>query len=99
MAEFLSQRSTDPEGDPLGEAPSCARTDAKSINRDLQMKYDIAKNEDGPLRSTLRTEKTSSTEQLTTSAHQTVLESRLWDVEDHLAVRYGKFTGVSFPET
>ncbi|KAH8107894.1 hypothetical protein BXZ70DRAFT_913118 [Cristinia sonorae] len=35
--------------------PSCARTDAKTQNRDLQMKYDIAKNEDGPLRKTMKT--------------------------------------------
>ncbi|KAI0779467.1 hypothetical protein C8Q74DRAFT_1350222 [Fomes fomentarius] len=34
---------------------SCARTDAKTQNRDLQMKYDIAKNEDGPLRRTTKT--------------------------------------------
>ncbi|KAI0744095.1 hypothetical protein C8Q80DRAFT_1272681 [Daedaleopsis nitida] len=34
--------------------PSCARTDAKTQNRDLQMKYDIAKNEDGPLRRTMK---------------------------------------------
>ncbi|KAH8119173.1 hypothetical protein DFH11DRAFT_1739955 [Phellopilus nigrolimitatus] len=33
---------------------SCARTDAKPQNRDLQMKYDIAKNEDGPLRRTMK---------------------------------------------
>ena len=63
------------------------------------MKYDIAKNEDGPLRSTLRTEKTSSMEQPTIPANQPVLESRLRDVEDHLAIRYGMPAGVSFPET
>jgi len=34
--------------------PSCARTDAKSINREVQMKYDIAKNEEGPLRRTVK---------------------------------------------
>ena len=62
------------------------------------MKYDIAKNEDGPLRSTLRTEQASSAEQLSTSAHQTVLQSRLRDVEDHLAVRYGTLIGMVFPE-
>jgi hypothetical protein len=28
---------------------SCARTDARPIDRDAQMKYDIAKNSDGPL--------------------------------------------------
>jgi hypothetical protein len=33
---------------------SCARTDAKPIDRDVQMKYDIAKNTDGPLRRTTR---------------------------------------------
>ncbi|KAF9654017.1 hypothetical protein BDM02DRAFT_3265153 [Thelephora ganbajun] len=87
-AEFLSRRSRDPEGDPQGDTPSCARTDAKSINRDLQMKYDIAKNKDGSLRSTLRTDQTLSTNQLATPVHQTVLEGRLRDVEDHLAVRY-----------
>ncbi|KAF9523493.1 hypothetical protein CPB83DRAFT_898718 [Crepidotus variabilis] len=31
------------------EQGSCARTDARTIDRDKQMKYDIAKNEDGPL--------------------------------------------------
>lgn len=61
------------------------------------MKYDIAKNEDGPLRSTLRTEKTSSIEQLTVPANQPVLESRLRDVEDHLAVRYGMLVGGDLP--
>ncbi|KAJ7077317.1 hypothetical protein B0H15DRAFT_862203 [Mycena belliarum] len=34
--------------------PSCARTDAKPVDRDLQMKYDIAKNSEGPLRRTTR---------------------------------------------
>ncbi|KAE9407086.1 hypothetical protein BT96DRAFT_851083 [Gymnopus androsaceus JB14] len=33
---------------------SCARTDAKAIDRNAQIKYDIAKNEDGPLRRTMR---------------------------------------------
>ncbi|ESK92047.1 hypothetical protein Moror_10331 [Moniliophthora roreri MCA 2997] len=36
------------------EPSSCARTDAKYVNRECQMKYDIAKNEDGPLRRTMR---------------------------------------------
>lgn len=98
-AEFLSQRSRDPEGDPQEDTPSCARTDARTINRDLQMRYDIAKNEDGPLRSTLRTEQTSSSERLIASANQPVLESRLRDVEDHLAAYYGILTGSIFPET
>ncbi|RXW15017.1 hypothetical protein EST38_g10840 [Candolleomyces aberdarensis] len=33
---------------------SCARTDAKPINRDEQMRYDIAKNNDGPLSRTMK---------------------------------------------
>lgn len=32
-----------------GTIPSCARTDAKTIDREAQMKYDIAKNDNGPL--------------------------------------------------
>ncbi|EKM74933.1 hypothetical protein AGABI1DRAFT_47181, partial [Agaricus bisporus var. burnettii JB137-S8] len=38
-----------PEGDAVS---SCARTDARTIDRDAQMKYDIAKNDEGPLRRT-----------------------------------------------
>ncbi|KAF5355463.1 hypothetical protein D9758_006321 [Tetrapyrgos nigripes] len=40
--------------DPLETIASCARTDAKAVNRDVQMKYDVAKNEDGPLRRTVK---------------------------------------------
>ncbi|KAJ7495910.1 hypothetical protein B0H11DRAFT_2001188 [Mycena galericulata] len=36
------------------DVSSCARTDAKPVDRDEQMKYDIAKNSDGPLRRTTR---------------------------------------------
>lgn len=36
------------------ELPTCARTDAVPVNRDVQMKYDIAKNEGGPLRRTVK---------------------------------------------
>lgn len=63
------------------------------------MKYDIAKNEDGPLRSTLRTEQPSSAEGVAAASDQSVLESRLRDVEDHLAIRYGTLAGTIFPET
>ncbi|KAK7005810.1 hypothetical protein R3P38DRAFT_3404535 [Favolaschia claudopus] len=45
-----------PDGDdaPNDVSSSCARTDAKVLDRDAQMKYDIAKNSDGPLRRTTR---------------------------------------------
>ncbi|THU85697.1 hypothetical protein K435DRAFT_685083, partial [Dendrothele bispora CBS 962.96] len=55
-AEFLrslaEKRASMP--DPPETIPSCARADAKVVNRDAQMKYDIAKNEDGPLRRTVK---------------------------------------------
>lgn len=38
----------------LGNLASCARVDAKPIDRDVQMKYEIMKNEDGPLRRTMK---------------------------------------------
>ncbi|KAJ4488357.1 hypothetical protein J3R30DRAFT_3223002, partial [Lentinula aciculospora] len=59
-AEFLrslSQRSQDEASSDalITESPSsCARTDAKAVDRNAQIKYDIAKNEDGPLRRTMR---------------------------------------------
>ncbi|KAJ3976467.1 hypothetical protein EV361DRAFT_883453 [Lentinula raphanica] len=40
---------------------SCARTDAKAVDRNVQIKYDIAKNEDGPLRRTMRNRGLSDT--------------------------------------
>jgi hypothetical protein len=97
-AEFLFRGPRTSEADPEGDTASCARADAKPINRDTQMKYDIAKNEDGPLHSTLRTEQTPSTKHPAAAAHETVLESRLRDVEDHLAVRYGASAVVMFSE-
>ncbi|KAJ7747218.1 hypothetical protein B0H16DRAFT_1555100 [Mycena metata] len=64
LAERKRKRAADDEGDgarpnaadvEMKEDPaSCARTDAKPIDRDIQMKYDIAKNHDGPLRRTTR---------------------------------------------
>ncbi|KAF8658332.1 hypothetical protein AX16_002099 [Volvariella volvacea WC 439] len=45
--ERMQERGDDSSG-------SCARTDAKVLNRDVQMRYDIVKNEDGPLRRTVK---------------------------------------------
>jgi hypothetical protein len=87
---------------------SCARTDAKPVDRDVQMKYDIAKNEEGPLRRTVKSQlDTQSTnkgkqkavdlnenngdEGCLTTRHPG-LDSRLTDIEAHLAVRYGMRT-------
>lgn len=62
------------------------------------MRYDIAKNDDGPLRLTMRTEQTLSRIQSVTFSQETVLEGRIRDVEDHLAVRYGTFAEVTLHE-
>lgn len=48
--ESTSAPGTDEQPPP----PSCARADAKAQDRDVQMKYDIAKNEDGPLKRTMK---------------------------------------------
>lgn len=63
------------------------------------MKYDIAKNEEGPLRKTVKPEGRPETldvpdslkeeEGLLSSKHP-ALDGRLNDIETHLAVRYGK---------
>lgn len=78
--------------------PSCARTDAKTQNRDVQMKYDIVKNEDGPLRKTLKREHEVTTEQeyapvapvdaVPSAERYPALDERLRNIEAHLAVRY-----------
>jgi len=79
--------------------PSCARTDAKPIDRDLQMKYDIAKNEEGPLRKTVKVEPTNEGDKLSeangsqsssgiTADRDPGLDERLRNVESHFSVRY-----------
>ncbi|KAK0222064.1 hypothetical protein IW262DRAFT_954328 [Armillaria fumosa] len=65
---------------------SCARTDAKTLNRDTQMKYDIARNEDGPLR---RTMKKTVEEEKAHEAESPPLSERIANVETHIAVHYG----------
>ncbi|KAI8994014.1 hypothetical protein BD414DRAFT_481128 [Trametes punicea] len=54
LAEKRKRLNESGDAVPAEPIPSCARTDAKTQNRDVQMKYDIAKNEDGPLRRTLK---------------------------------------------
>lgn len=77
----------------------------KTIDREAQMKYDIAKNEDGPLKRTMKTAESKAPEQpreetstsrteedaamLLTPARHPGLDERLVNIEKHLAVRYG----------
>ncbi|KAI0001364.1 hypothetical protein BJV74DRAFT_794230 [Russula compacta] len=85
------------EGDEV-ESASCARTDARTVDRDVMMKFDIAKNEEGPLRRTLkvetknednrRTDKITEGDQSVTANRHPGLDERLKNLEIHLAMRY-----------
>ena len=89
------------EGEDETEQASCARTDAKATDRDVMMKFDIAKNEEGPLRRTLtvevKGEKHISTDEradgssVITATQHPGLDERLKNLETHLAMRYGTF--------
>ena len=79
------------------ESASCARTDARTVDRDVMMKFDIAKNEDGPLRRTLKvneinrpTDKAIDNDHSVTASRHPGLDERLKILETHLAMRYGK---------
>lgn len=69
------------------------------------MKYDIAKNEDGPLRRTVKApdgkeqlkEKIGALTDDTPSEHQPAVDERLKNIESHVAVRYGNVFH-SFPK-
>jgi hypothetical protein len=76
------------------------------VDRDVMMKFDIAKNEEGPLRRTLKvelkhendrpTDKTIESDHLVTANRHPGLEERLKILETHLAMRYGKFAWSTF---
>lgn len=102
LAEKKRQLQESADGSALPEpGPSCARTDAKTQNRDVQMKYDIAKNEDGPLRKTMKrghdAVASDSNPPATTKKQDEVsadrypaLDERLRNIETHVAVLYGE---------
>ncbi|KAH9083811.1 hypothetical protein EDB83DRAFT_2213445 [Lactarius deliciosus] len=86
------------EGDNEMVHASCARSDAKTTDRDVMMKFDIAKNEDGPLRRTLTAEakdekhiikaESADGNGLVTASRHPGLDERLKNLETHLAMRY-----------
>jgi hypothetical protein len=97
----LSEVSRPSEGESdKGESASCARTDARTVDRDVMMKFDIAKNEEGPLRRTMKVEmknannrpsdKTIEGDHSVTASRHPGLDERLKNLETHLAMRYGK---------
>ncbi|KAF9070380.1 hypothetical protein BDP27DRAFT_1323948 [Rhodocollybia butyracea] len=50
----LADQRTSSDSSSAEASSSCARTDAKAVDRSAQIKYDITKHEDGPLRRTMR---------------------------------------------
>ena len=76
------------------KAPTCARTDAKPLDRDVQMRYDIAKNEEGPLRRTIRTSDhghVAGVKGKEKTTPDVATDERLSNIESHLAIRYGTY--------
>ncbi|TFY77571.1 hypothetical protein EWM64_g6440 [Hericium alpestre] len=97
-----AEQSMSPVANGDERAPSCARTDAKTVDRDVMMKFDIARNEEGPLRRTMKTEehepKLGTLDEkakarivgeigLTAERHPGV-DERLQNIETHTAMRY-----------
>ncbi|KAL5507108.1 RPS8A [Sanghuangporus vaninii] len=103
--EELVEKRDKPGGMDVDEAiASCARADAKYQDRDTQIKYDIAKNEDGPLRRTMKRSQGNGESNETHPQHSLTMPrdgslepdaknhpgtaARLETIEEHLAVRY-----------
>lgn len=82
--EFLSRH------DPKADDVTCARTDAREINRNIQMKFDIVNNEDGPLARSLLSFNDANKQQgpsdtmTNTCADPT---ERIHNIEQHLNIR------------
>ena len=86
--------------------PSCARVDAKEVDRDVMMKFDVAKNEEGPLRRTMKNEAPKANgeggdkarlvvtppdgEDGWTKERSHAFDERITNIETHLPVRYGE---------
>ncbi|KAG2174366.1 hypothetical protein INT43_004389 [Umbelopsis isabellina] len=79
--EFLQRKES-------GENEGCARTDAREIDRNIQMKFDIVNNEDGPLQRSLVTS-ASHVKVGSTIRKESGADERLQNLEDHLNIRYG----------
>jgi hypothetical protein len=104
------ERESEDESSP--DPPSCARTDAKHVDRDTHMKYDVAKNDEGPLRRTVNVERKAestagpavtpvkqetSEEDRMTPGRYPALDERVRNIETHLAVRYGTYLSPPIP--
>jgi uncharacterized protein YfdQ (DUF2303 family) len=101
-AEFLLTPAEKRARFAADDQTSCARTDARSLDRDAHMQFDIAQNDEGPLKKTLvenQPHKGKDTRQravtidipkeIPTSERNPGLDERLKNIEAHLAVKYG----------
>jgi hypothetical protein len=83
--EFLSRH------DPKADDVTCARTDAREINRNIQMKFDIVNNEDGPLARSLSTfndkKNTETTNTTATVSGAADSIERINNIEQHLNIK------------
>lgn len=86
--EFLSRH------DPSADDVTCARTDAREINRNIQMKFDIVNNEDGPLARSLSTfnDKKQHSQETASSSNNSEkvtvdATERVNNIEQHLNIR------------
>ncbi|KAI9283341.1 hypothetical protein BY458DRAFT_496250 [Sporodiniella umbellata] len=77
--EFLSRH------DPTADDVTCARTDAREINRNIQMKFDIVNNEDGPLARSTNVIQNKETEVPTSTQSESI--ERINNIEQHLNVK------------
>lgn len=99
MREFL-------QPPPADGTPTSARTAAKQIDRDAQMPYDIAKNDEGPLKRTVGSKdvvvnaeerprkRVKRMEDGETADSHPGFDERLRNIETHLAVKYGGLQSV-----
>ncbi|KAI7884704.1 hypothetical protein K492DRAFT_113383, partial [Lichtheimia hyalospora FSU 10163] len=80
--EFLNR------ADPTSSDITCARADAREINRNIQMKFDIVNNEDGPLaRSRLQDASSPAVTMTTTDpSSQQLHKERVENIEQHMNV-------------
>ncbi|KAG8721500.1 hypothetical protein FRC09_007792 [Ceratobasidium sp. 395] len=90
--EFIQRKP--PPSDPgiLNPRPGTgsARTDAVKLNRDVQMKYDIVKNEDGPLGKTVKGKplQGANANMSTEAVSRAAFNERFEAIETHLALKY-----------
>ncbi|KAG8744481.1 hypothetical protein FRC10_010046 [Ceratobasidium sp. 414] len=90
--EFVHRKRSWPDPG-SGPGTGSARTDAVKLNRDVQMKYDVVKNEDGPLGKTVKPKSAQgvAVNRSTEAISRAAFSDRFEAVEAHLALKYADF--------